>query len=147
KSQGVFFEAVELPDETALALVAVRAVSAGERNLYVVGGYRLDRQFLASLPLPAGMRALLYRNFPPVQTLTDASGPVANAAALQPLIDRVRAHLSDAAQTVDWPDGPETLQAMPLMGRDRNLLGVLLVGSSRRDLAALVRGIRRTGGL
>jgi signal transduction histidine kinase len=147
KSQGAFFEAVELPDETALALVAVRAVSAGERNLYVVGGYRLDRQFLASLPLPAGMRALLYRNFPPVQTLTDASGPVANAAALQPLIDRVRAHLSDAAQTVDWPDGPETLQAMPLMGRDRNLLGVLLVGSSRRDLAALVRGIRRTGGL
>jgi len=147
KSQGAFFEAVELPDETALALVAVRAVSAGERNLYVVGGYRLDRQFLAALPLPAGMRALLYRNFPPAQTITDASGPVANAAALQPLIDRVRAHLSDAAQTVDWPDGPETLQAMPLMGREKNLLGVLLVGSSRRDLAALVREIRRTGGL
>jgi len=147
KSQGAFFEAVELPDETALALVAVRPVSAGERNLYVVGGYRLDRHFLASLPLPAGMRALLYRNFPPAQTITDASGPVANAAALQPLIDRVRAHLSDAAQTVDWPDGPETLQAMPLMGREKSLLGVLLVGSSRRDLAALVREIRRTGGL
>ncbi len=146
-SRGAFFEAVELPDDTALALVTVRVVNAGDRNLYVVGGYRLDRQFLASLPLPAGMRALLYRNFPPAQALTDANGPVANAAALQPLIDRVRAHLSDAVQTVDWPDGPETLQAMPLMGRENNLLGVLLVGSSRRDLAALVRGIRRTGGL
>jgi signal transduction histidine kinase len=146
-SRGAFFEAVELPDDTALALVTVRVVNAGDRNLYLVGGYRLDRQFLASLPLPVGMRALLYRNFPPAQALTDASGPVANAAALQPLIDRVRAHLSDAVQTVDWPDGPETLQAMPLMGRDNNLLGVLLVGSSRRDLAALVRGIRRTGGL
>ena len=146
-SRGAFFEAVELPDDTALALVTVRAVNAGDKNLYVVGGYRLDRQFLASLPLPAGMRALLYRNFPPAQTIADASGPVTNAAALQPLIDRVRAHLSDAVQTVDWPDGPETLQAMPLMGRDQNLLGVLLVGSSRRDLAALVRGIRRTGGL
>ena len=146
-SRGAFFEAVELPDDTTLALVTVRVVNAGDRNLYVVGGYRLDRQFLASLPLPAGMRAMLYRNFPPAQGLTDASGPVANAAALQPLIDRVRAHLSDAVETVDWPDGPETLQAMPLMGRDQNLLGVLLVGSSRRDLAALVRGIRRTGGL
>jgi signal transduction histidine kinase len=146
-SRGAFFEAVELPDDTALALVAVRVVNAGDKNFYVVGGYRLDRQFLASLPLPAGMRALLYRNFPPAQVLTDANGPVANAAALQPLIDRVRAHLSDAVQTVEWPDGPETLQAMPLMGRDQNLLGVLLVGSSRRDLAALVRGIRRTGGL
>ena len=147
KSQGAFFEAVELPDETALALVAVRAVSAGERNLYIVGGYRLDRQFLASLPLPAGMRALLYRNFAGAQTLIDAGGPVASAAALQPLIDRVRAHLSDAAETVDWPDGPETLQAMPLVGREKSLLGVLLVGSSRRDLAALVREIRRSGGL
>jgi len=147
KSQGAFFEAVELPDETALALVAVRAVSAGDRNLYVVGGYRLDRQFLAALPLPAGMRALLYRNFPPAQTLTDANGPVASAAALDELIGNVRAHLRDAAQTVDWPDGPETLQAMPLLGREKNLLGVLLVGSSRRDLAALVREIRRTGAL
>jgi two-component system nitrogen regulation sensor histidine kinase NtrY len=147
KARGAFFEAVELPDETALALVAVRAVSAGERNLYLVGGYRLDRQFLASLPLPSGMRALLYRNFPPAQALIDENGPVANAAALAPLIDRVRAHLRDASQTVDWPDGPETLQAMPLTGRENNLLGVLLVGSSRRDLAALVAGIRRSGAL
>jgi signal transduction histidine kinase len=145
KSQGAFFEAVELPEETELALIAVRPVSAGERNLYVVGGYRLDRQFLASLPLPAGMRALLYRNFPPAQGLIGADGPVVDAAALTPLIDGVRAHLRDAAQTVDWKDGPETLQAIPLIGRENNLLGVLLVGSSRRDLAALARGIRRTG--
>ncbi len=145
KAQGAFLEAVELPDDTALALVAVRAVNAGEKNLYVVGGYRLDRQFLASFPLPTGMRALLYRNFPPAQGLTDAGGPVANGAALGPLIDRVRAHLRDATETVVWPDGPETLQAMPLVGREKDLLGVLLVGSSRRDLAALTAGIRRTG--
>jgi nitrogen fixation/metabolism regulation signal transduction histidine kinase len=36
---------------------------------------------------------------------------------------------------------------MPLAGRENDLLGVLLGGSSRRDLAALVRGIRRTGAL
>jgi two-component system, NtrC family, nitrogen regulation sensor histidine kinase NtrY len=147
KSQGAFFEPVELPEETALALVAVRTVSVGEKNLYIVGGYRLDRQFLASFPLPTGMRALLYRNVPPAQVLTDEAGPLANAAALTPLIDRVRAQLRDAAGTVEWPDGPETFQAMPLTGRENNLLGVLLVGSSRRDLAALVREIRRTGAL
>ncbi len=154
-SQGAFFEAVELPEETALALVAVRSVSAGDRNLYVVGGYRLDRQFLASLPLPPGMRALLYRNFPPAgdvvrpaaQELVDANGPVANDAPLVPLIARVRANLGDLTETVEWPDGPETVQAMPLKGRGTELLGALLVGSSRRDLAALVREIRRTGAL
>jgi len=150
KAQGAFLEAEELPDEAALALVAVRAVSAGDRNLYVVGGYRLDRQFLASLPLPSGMRALLYRDFEPrfkPELLAGVEGPVAGAARLAPLVDRVRAHLRDAAETVDWPDGPETFQAMPLAGRENNLLGVLLVGSSRRDMAALAAGIRRTGAL
>jgi two-component system, NtrC family, nitrogen regulation sensor histidine kinase NtrY len=150
KASGAFLKAEELPDEAALALVAVRAVGAGDRNLYVVGGLRLDRQFLASLPLPAGMRALLYRNFEPrfsAQLLAGVNGPVAGSERLEPLIDRVRARAGDAAETVDWPDSPETFQAMPLLGRENDLLGVLLVGSSRRDLVALVAGIRRTGAL
>ena len=150
KTQGAFLKAEELPDETVLALVAVRAVSVGERNVYVAGGYRLDRQFLASLPLAAGMRALFYRGFEvgfSPQALTDSAGPVKDAARLAPLIGRVRTQRREAAETIEWPDGPETFQATPLIGREGSPLGVLLVGSSRRDLAALVAGIQRTGAL
>ena len=34
-------------------------VGLGERKLYVAGGRRIDKEFLGSLVLPAGMRALV----------------------------------------------------------------------------------------
>jgi signal transduction histidine kinase len=144
-SDSAFLRSEELPEERALALLAVRAVSAGERNLYIAGGQRLDKTFLASLVLPSGMRVLLYRPSP--AGLSDASGPASpeQAARLSALIERVRASGREAIETVRWPDGPETFQALPLAGRDQDLLGVLLIGSSRRDLAALSSGIRRIG--
>jgi nitrogen fixation/metabolism regulation signal transduction histidine kinase len=42
-------------------------------------------------------------------------------------------------------DAPETFQAIPLKGREGDLLGVLLVGSSRRELVMLVNRIRLAG--
>ena len=48
--------------EPTLGLFAVRATRVGERPVYVIGGRRLDKDFLAGLDLPAGMRALLYQN-------------------------------------------------------------------------------------
>ncbi len=62
KSQGAFLRKEELPDSVALSLSAVRTVSVGDKTFYIIGGIRLDQDFLASLVLPAGMRALLYRN-------------------------------------------------------------------------------------
>jgi nitrogen fixation/metabolism regulation signal transduction histidine kinase len=94
------------------------------------------------------MRALLYRNVEPEvsrQQLIDSSGQVAQAAQLEPLIARVRQSGRDAAETIDWPDGPERVDAIPLAGRDGAVLGVLLVGSSGRELAALVSRIRWSG--
>ena len=82
---AAFLQPVELPRETSLGLVAVRRVQAGGRPFYVAGGLRLDQQFLKSLPLPAGMRALLYRNVEPElsqQQLLAATGSVALAAPL-----------------------------------------------------------------
>src|SRR5439155_24400215 len=91
---GAFLESVELPGGSALGLVAVRAVVAvGERRVFIAGGRRLDRQFLQSLALPAGMRALLYRNVEPELSrhqLIDAGGQVVQAAAIAPLIAQVR---------------------------------------------------------
>jgi len=52
----------ELPNEFAVALTAVRTQPNVTKPFYAIGGRRLDKNFLASLVAPAGMRALLYLN-------------------------------------------------------------------------------------
>ena len=144
-AHGAFLARAELPDETALALLAVRVVNAAGRQLYIAGGEQLDRDFLKSLTLPAGMRVLLYRNLEPQfapRFLSGEAGPVPHAAKLAPLIDRVRHTPREAAATVNWTGdaaGAETFHAFPLTGRQNDLLAILLVGSSRRELVELER--------
>ncbi|MCL5288982.1 MAG: ATP-binding protein, partial [Acidobacteria bacterium] len=140
----------ELPDGFALALVAVRPVSVGERKIYIIGGQRLDREFLASLVLPQGMRALLYRNLEQnfaEAMLTDATGPLPQAATLAPLIEEVRKQPREMVRTIQWTRdaaGAESVHAIPLLGPSNDLLGVLLVASSRREIVALGNFIRST---
>src|SRR5439155_6534433 len=132
---GAVLAAIAVPVGIALGLIAVRAVPIRDRRLVLVGGRRLDEQFLQSLTLPPGMRVLLYRNVEPElsrQQLIDASGHAPPAAPLDPLIARVRQSAQEGAETIEWPEGPETFDAIPLAGRDRKTLGVLLVGSSGR---------------
>jgi two-component system nitrogen regulation sensor histidine kinase NtrY len=148
RDAGAALETVSLPDGTALGLLAVRAVPIGDRRLLFVGGRRLDAKFLQSLALPPGMRVLLYRNVEPElsrQQLIDATGHAPPAAPLEPLIARVRQSGQESAETIDWPEGPESFDAIPLAGRDRTILGVLLVGSSGEEVAALVGSIRWAG--
>src|SRR6185436_4556868 len=103
------------------------------------------------LSLPAGMRALLYRNLDSAvagQSLIDVSGPVPQAAPLEPLIARVRQTGQESNAMVAWPDGSETVDAMPLIGTSGaggTVLGVLLLGSSNREIASLLTRIRWTG--
>ena len=147
-ARGAFLHREELPDNVALALTAVRTVRVGEKNLYLIGGQRLDQEFLASLVLPPGMRALLYRNLEPAfvpAALTDAAGEVPQAERFAPLIEQVQKQPRAIEQAIALPGdpaAPETFHALPLTGRQGELLGVLLVGSSRRDLVALTRSIR-----
>src|SRR6476646_2821720 len=88
KQRGAFLRREELPQGVTLALVAVGTAVEGDRKLYVVGKRELDREFLSTLVLPAGIRVLLYRNlkarFTPAE-LIDASGTAANAAPMRPL--------------------------------------------------------------
>src|SRR5260370_2436249 len=61
-----FLRKEELPDGVAPSLTVVRANSTvADKNLYIIAGRRLDKNFLASLVLPAGMRALIYTNLEP----------------------------------------------------------------------------------
>ncbi len=147
KSQRAFLRREELTDDVALALTAVRTVLVGEKKLYMIGGLRLDKDFLATLVLPSGMRVLLYSNLESnfVGTaLTDVAGPVAMADQFAPLIQKVQTQAREIEQVLDHPGdpaGPETFHAIPLPGRQNELLGVLLVGSSRGEFLAFMRRI------
>jgi len=147
-AEGYFLKSEELPEGIVLALSAVRTVSAGDRKLYIAGGCRLGRDFLSSLVLQSGMRVLLYPNltsqFSPQALIAD-SGLIQNAEKLGPLVEQVMASSVETSQRISWWDGPETFHAIPLLGPTKNLLGMFLVGSSRRELAQLVNTIQWIG--
>jgi two-component system, NtrC family, nitrogen regulation sensor histidine kinase NtrY len=147
-----FLRREELPEGMALSLTAVRTQAVGDKVLYVIGGRRLDQNFLASLVLPTGMRALLYRNLDPnfvATALTDAAGTVQQAEQFQSLVEQVQkqAQPDMVVKTIEWTSDPasaETFHAMPLTGRHDELLGVLLLGSPLRELVLLRRQILKT---
>jgi two-component system, NtrC family, nitrogen regulation sensor histidine kinase NtrY len=152
-TRGAFLKREDLPDGVALSLVAVGAATSGDQVLlYVVGGKQLDQAFLSALVLPAGMRALLYRNLQPQFTpsdLIDASGAALDAARLRPLVERVKSRKLEETELIGGGAGgradAETIHAIPLLGLDNDLLGVLLVASSRRDLMELEAFLLRLG--
>jgi len=153
--QTPFLKLEELQDSTALGLFAARPVRAGDRVVYVIGGRRLDRNFLAALDLPADMRALLYQNrgdhFSPDWLLNPAAGSAADAnhpaEKFAPLIEAVRQYNQEISGVVDWSSDradEEVFHAIPLrgLGKDQPLLGILLIGNSRRTYVELKRRIR-----
>jgi len=155
-ARGAFLKREELPVGPVLALIAVRAAAAADKRIYIAGGEKLDRNFLESLAPPAGMRAILYRNLEPgfsPQFLVSSSGPVTQPEKLEPLIDRVRQQRSESKVIVQWSPNAasaEVVHAIPLTssqapGARQQLLGVLLVASSRRELVDLEDFIRRLG--
>jgi two-component system nitrogen regulation sensor histidine kinase NtrY len=154
--QGAFLKQEELQGSTALGLFAVRATRVGEHPVYVIGGRRLDKTFLAGLDMPAGMRALLYENRGDhfsAKLLIDpsASSPdkLRPPEKLQPLIDAVRQYGQEMTAVVPWSGDQvedELFHAIPLLGagagKDRPLLAILLIGNSRRTYVELKRHIR-----
>ncbi len=156
-AQGAFLKQEELQDGTALGLFVVRATRVGEHPVYVIGGRRLDKTFLAGLEMPVGMRALLYENrggrfserllIDPSAASLDKHPP----EKLEPLIDAVREYGQEMAGVVSWSGDQaedEVFHAIPLLGastatnKDRPLLAILLIGNSRRTYVELKRHIR-----
>jgi signal transduction histidine kinase len=154
--QHPFLKLEELQDSTALGFFAARAIHVGDRSVYVVGGRRLDKNFLLALDLPADTRVLLYQNrgdhFSPDLLLDPAVGasaadPARPAEKFAPLIDAVRKYDQEISGLVDWTldrADEEVFHAIPLrgVGKDRPLLGILLIGNSRRSYVELKRRIR-----
>jgi two-component system, NtrC family, nitrogen regulation sensor histidine kinase NtrY len=150
--QPAFLMQEDMQDSTALALLAVRSVHPGEHAVYVIGGKRLDKTFLSALDLPANTRALLYLNrsdhFSPDQLLDPGSNRDAPQGLIN-LIQSVRQYNQDASgivhRSTDQADD-EVFHAIPLrgIGKEHPLLGILLIGNSRRSYVELKRRIRDT---
>ncbi len=154
--QSAFLKLEELQDSTALGLFAMRSVRVGEHPVYVIGGRRLDKNFLSALDLPPEMRVLLYQNrgdhFSPDLFLDPSAGngvsdpahPVEKFAAL---VNSVRQYNQEMTGIAHWSPDPaddEVFHAIPLrgVGKDHPLLGILLIGNSRRAYVGLKRSIR-----
>jgi signal transduction histidine kinase len=142
-ARGAFLMKAETPEGPTLALVSVATVRVGDNNVFVAGGQRLGREFLASLVLPAGMRALLYLNLDPnfqPANLLDANGSANDAERFVPIVQREQQQPGEQTARIEWTSDPATAEnfhALPLEGRQKELLGVLLVGNSQREVAVL----------
>jgi len=147
---GAFLKREDLPNGPTLGLFAVRAVHIGEQPLFVIGGERLDQGFLSTLDIPAGTRVLLYQNLDPKwspQSLLDLNGPAAGADRIGPLIEKVRSTGQETHGVIYWTADSadaEVFHAIPLIGQNQQLMGILLVGSSRRPLIELQRRVIST---
>ena len=147
-SRDAFLRQENLPDGVTLSLSAIRQVQIGDKPLSVIGGRRLDQDFMGSLELPSGMRAILYPNlakgFYP-ELLVAPSGSVPQAQRLAPLIEQVQAQRQEATSLLHWSNSAvddESVHAIPLSGQDNQLLGILLVGNTRRPYVELRNRIR-----
>lgn len=146
---SVLLDKQQLRGGDALLLSAVRSNSVEGKRLYVIGGCRVDENFISSVALPSNMRVLLYRNFrrstfEPTELL-DRNGVVGQAHRFAPLIQQVQERKQPIAQTIELTDeasSAEAFYALPLSRRDTELLGIFIVGSSRKEPVQLTR---RTG--
>jgi two-component system nitrogen regulation sensor histidine kinase NtrY len=141
-----FLKVEETPGGAALGLLAVRTT---DRKIFVIGGIRLDKTFLSSLELPSGMRAMLYENLDggmgtfSSDRLITTGDHVENPQQLAGVIQRVQRTATDSAAAIHWNSGDdETVNASPLTGENHQVLGILLVASSRRAYSELRTQIR-----
>src|SRR5580692_792088 len=157
---GAFLKREELPEGATLGLFAVRVARIGEQPFYVIGGERLDQGFLSTLDIPTGTRVLLYQNLDAKwnpRSLLDLNGPAAGVDKLSFLIAKVRDTSQESQAVIHWTSDPadaEVFHAIPLTGpifntanrsaANQQLMGILLVGSSRRPLIELQRQVIST---
>jgi two-component system nitrogen regulation sensor histidine kinase NtrY len=146
-SKDPYLKKEDMPEGPVLGVFATQAVTVADRTLYVIGGRRLDKGFLASLELPAGMRALFYQNLAPAfspQMFVDPSGSLQQPEKLAALIQTVLQKNTEMGEIVHWSGNradDERVHAIPLRGPEGEVLGVLLVAVARRPYVELERRI------
>lgn len=147
-----FLKREELPTEVAVSLSVVRTQPNAPKPFYIIGGRRLDKNFLASLVLPAGMRALIYTNLDPAFASTSLLGEKIEPGQgdrFAPLVEQMQKQPQPLVRAIQWSQDPvdaETFHAIPFTGRNNELLCIFFVGSSQRELVLLRWQILKTAG-
>jgi signal transduction histidine kinase len=144
-----FLKEESLPDGSSqIGLFSVYVLRGVEKPVYLVGGTRLDREFLAGLPALVGTEIFLYRNFNAdfdPHNLIGVNGNVENAAPYQPLIDQSRAS-GQESEAVVYPTGKledsVDMTAIPLKIEDGKVMAVLIVANSRRGMVEVQQHIK-----
>jgi len=151
--RALFLKREDLPDGSSeTGLFAVRSIHEPDAGtvpaLYVVGGARLDQEFLADLPVPAGSQVSLYRNSGSAfdsHSLIGTRGEPPEAIKYQPLIDVARNSGNDASGVVYLSTRREesvNATAIPLRAEDGSVMAVLVVANSRRGMVEVQQHIR-----
>lgn len=155
-----------LPDGAAsLGLFAVQSVSGVEKPVRLIGGKKLDQQFVADLPVAPGMTIGLYQmgaqqppnnvsppgapsaGAPPFDPhfFVGAEGVLLNGAAYQPVIDaamRSGQQANAILYLTKRRDDSVNVTAIPLRNQAGKVLAVLIVGISRGSMVAAQKHIR-----
>jgi two-component system, NtrC family, nitrogen regulation sensor histidine kinase NtrY len=142
---NAFLKEEDLASGAVLGLFAIRAASTSERKLYVIGGIRLDKSFLATLEAPAGMSVLLYENLGAAGFSSDhliSAAQVEDAQQLAAIIQQTQNSQREGGALIHTSSGDENVHAFPLNGANDQVLGVLLVTSSRQVYTDLRDQIR-----
>jgi two-component system nitrogen regulation sensor histidine kinase NtrY len=151
-SQATFLKKEELSDGTsAIGLFALRTVQGVEPSIYVLGGKRLDHDFLANLATAADTQVLLYpviaSSFNPQQLVSSNTNGDA-AARYSSIIEHAISSGEEQHSLIDLTDRREDsvdATAMPLKAPNGDVLSVLVVANSRRGLVELQQHIRAIG--
>jgi nitrogen fixation/metabolism regulation signal transduction histidine kinase len=156
-SHGIsFIKREELPDgSSALGIFAVRPVHRVAQQVWIIGGKRLDRAFLADLPLPAGVQAFLYdasessaagsgSHYDPAQ-LMGAAGAAPNGDRYRPLIESAMQSGQQATSVIYLTQHREDsvlATVLPLTGEGGHVMAMLVVAASRRQMVEAQQHIR-----
>jgi two-component system nitrogen regulation sensor histidine kinase NtrY len=148
-----FIKREELPDNaSSLGLFAFRTVR-GSQPIHILGGKRLDRQFLSDLSSPPGIQAFLYEAGPGSSTtnsfdparMESSDGPVANAERYRPLIESAEhTELQTSSILYLTPKRADSVfaTALPLNDDSGHLLAILVVAVARRPMVEAQDHIR-----
>ena len=154
-----FLKREDLPDgSSALGLFAVHTVDGS--GVRLIGGERLDQNFLSDLPVAPGMQIGLYTDATTGMTANPASssaaafdpshlfganGNLSGAAAYQKLIDMARTTSQQASGIVNPASSREdslNATAIPLKNEQGNVMAVLVVALSRAGMVEAQQHIR-----
>jgi len=150
QTEGVFFQRADSPDGPVLGICALRKVTVGTKTLFVIGGQRIDRDFIASLAVPPGMRALLYENLgreAGTMRVVDSLGRTLPTFPIAALTRQIETNPRENSGLVYWssnPEDDEMVYSTPLWGAEHQLLGAILFTDSLRPYLQLRRQIRDT---